>query len=138
MKGYHYTSWENWQQIKREGLKPYDLENTAARNNVPENQVEKGTKAIWTWAERLQGHSEFGQIIWTIARRDTEKVVRLSYDYDRSDIYNSETRTHDLSFSTDYNRVSYHEGAPAHLVTCTIPPDRITCERVFEIASTEP
>ena len=138
MIGYHYTSWENWQRIKREGLKPYDLENTAARNTKPENQVPRGTKAIWTWAERLKGRSEFGQVMWTTIVKDTDKVVRLSYDYGQSDIFNGETRLHYLSLSTDYGSNVYHKDAPAHLVTCHVPPDRIKCERVFEFSSTEP
>lgn len=138
MIGYHYTSWENWQQIKREGLKPYGLKSTIARHTVPE-----GTKGIWTWAKPLEGSSEFGQVVWTIIRRDCKKVVRLSYEYDKADVYpygqfKQWTWQHDLSCSTPYNETIYHKAAPAHVLVTPIPPDRITCERVFEIASTEP
>lgn len=135
MKGYHYTSWGNWERIRKEGLRPQPVH--------PRWNTRPGTKAVWTWTAPLKGRSEFGQIMWTLLNHDCEKVVRLSYEFDNSQCYGTNEGgidyiSHTLHFSTNNDKeIDYHRNAPSQMLLTTVPPEKITCEAVFEISSTE-
>lgn len=132
MKGYHYTSWENWQEIQRVGLIPYPIRNPSIRRQFP-----AGAEGIFTWTTRPTGIAHYGQAIWVMIHHHTLSVVLISYEFERHEEYGSEngghwTIKHDGELCTNYGKPwVYHKDEPAVLIKVPISPDRIALEAVY-------
>jgi hypothetical protein len=117
--GYHYTSWENWERIQREGLIPYTL------TTPPEVA---GERAVWVFAEPFYGEADQWQATYTMTRHRTLKAVRLRVRYPRKDELDYHIR-----HQGTVGGWAFHRDAPARLVGRRIPPCSITLDRVYEL-----
>jgi hypothetical protein len=135
MKGYHYTSWQNWQRIQEEGLKPYPIRNPAICPLFPE-----GTAGIFTWLQRAEGLTHHGQIMWIMMHHHTTRVVYLSYDFERFETFPGDGRwweiKHNGKLESSYGEPwVFHRDEPAVLIKVPILPERITVEAVYDFAA---
>jgi len=80
--GYHYTSYENWKKIKKEGFIPYVINKTELLNfNFKELPF-----GIWLWKRHLSKEAHTGVVLSQIANKNASKVVLLKVKYDKDDI----------------------------------------------------
>lgn len=80
MIGYHYTTWEAYQQIRETGLQLSPLEKRHEDNcrEVLEF-IEDG--CIWVYPEHMQGRELIGMVIYAAVRHDSHHLVCLEADY---------------------------------------------------------
>jgi len=123
--GYHYTSWENWLKIQKEGLKPYYLKNL-------QNYKIKG---IWIWPERLLGLSHVGSLLYHVSSKRTLKIVLLRVQYNPHDYcyVDSESCIVETKHNGQIGDWSYHTGEIGVIVASPISPEKITLERVYDL-----
>ena len=141
MRGYHYTSWENWLRIQDEGLKPYPIKNPAIQNIMPVE--ERDTRGIFVFKKwKKQSVAHYGQLMWAMMHRHALNIVLLSMEYERRECYHwgspmgtPYTFTHGGHLATSYGEPwHYHVEEPAELLLYPIPPERITLEAVYDFA----
>jgi hypothetical protein len=139
MTGYHYTSWENWETIRERGLVPQLI-------TKPEivQEIGAGVKATWTWTRRQKGLAHQGQILFTMMKWRTTKIVLISYDYEQVETVQLEgcpiRVRHDGSLigqrqdGTPSPGWVYHDREPGTLVTASISPDRLRLVNTYDFA----
>jgi hypothetical protein len=130
MKGYHYTSYENYLKIKEKGLKTYLIDKEELRKVFP-----GGVIGIWLWRKMMDNRENFGSIIFQVARKGTEKVVLLEVSYSkRSIISECIDVKHDGSINTyGSNNFVYHKGTPSVIVVQDIPPEDIKLIKIWDL-----
>ena len=74
MFGYHFTSWEHWQKIKKEGLIPYELTNEQVYNQIGPYIDFERPKLIWLWREEPK--DEKGTTTTTSVSTETHSVTK--------------------------------------------------------------
>ena len=129
--GYHYTSWENWKQIRETGLHLYMLE----RPEFPEEYRQQ--MGIWVWQENVSGLSHCGQIIYHMAKKASTRIVKLQVLYREESIFRGKLgesfgRIRIGHRGTIQNLV-YHEDEPAWIIKEPIPADRIKLVCVYDL-----
>jgi hypothetical protein len=120
MTGYHYTSWDAWKHIQKEGLAPYPLDN---RPELEKYDV-RDTLGIWLWKNKLKGNSHIGLILWEVQDKKSLQIVLLKVqytDYLKTPRGQKITLRHHGSIG-DW---VFHEAEPARIVLDTIPPENI-------------
>lgn len=80
MIGYHYTTWEAYQQIKEDGLQLSPLEKRHEDKCRPAVEFVKAG-CIWVYSEFMQGYEQIGMILYVAFRHDSHRVVCLEVDY---------------------------------------------------------
>ncbi len=99
MIGYHYTSFERYKSIVRDGLQPYPIDKN--------KQVDPYTKdgAIWVFKNQFHGVELLGQLVFHIVSKGTTLLVCLEVTYQedvsleciyKRDTGDSLKMTHDL------------------------------------------
>ena len=75
MKGYHYTAWEHWERIQREGLYPQWI--------IEENirAVSRNTEGIWFYQSCLEGQELLGMLLSILGSKRCSCVCELEIDY---------------------------------------------------------
>lgn len=138
MRGYHYTSWENWQTIKETGLLPYEIRNPQIRKILPPEDL--SIKVVFTFKNWKRGEiAHYGQLLWAMMHRHNLHLVVLSYEYEKKDIYRWGspeyeiiTSYHDGELSTSYGEPwTFHRKEPMDLLLVPIPPEKITIEAEY-------
>lgn len=132
--GYHYTSVENWSKIRKEGLKPYEIDRPALRMifNRP-------IMGIWTWLRRQSGLSHVGSILYQIGDKGTNEVVLLTYEYNEDDKLSPDgqpDKVVELPHDGWIGNLQYHRGLEqerAVIVTKAIPKRKIDLLDTFNI-----
>lgn len=126
MIGYHYTSAENYEQIKVEGLIPYPLTNP----NLVDNPLIP-SRGIWVYCHPQPPLSHAGCIVWQAVRKKTDRVAYLRVAYSFLDRLSPEANQ-EASFwpgrllhTLSIEGVELHRGVPAHLLHRRISPDQI-------------
>jgi hypothetical protein len=133
--GYHYTSYDCWTKIKREGLLPYSLCKPEFRAVIGSER----TIGIWIWQERFSGVSHTGSIIWQIGDKNTAKVVLLKVRYNDADVLRGKMDGREgkvqISHTGNINRFYHHTGIEtAYIVTKGIPPECIKLIGKYDLA----
>jgi hypothetical protein len=135
MIGYHYTSFDNWLQIQKEGLIPYEIHKQELEKYFPHRKL----MGIWVWTGRFYGEPHAGSVIYQVAYRATPHVVLLSVGYDEKDILKyhwPDGRWGDVRISHDghVEKWIYHTGVEESvLVTKPIPPKKIHLVREYDL-----
>jgi hypothetical protein len=80
MIGYHYTTAEAWETIKRDGLKPYPLQQPRITEFL---DIDQG---IWCWPEPQTGLTGLGQALWAMTKHRTSSLVVIRARFKESDI----------------------------------------------------
>lgn len=80
MIGYHYTTWEAYQKIKKGGLQLSPLED---RHRETCWEVVEFVKdgCIWVYPEFMQGYELIGMIFYVAFRHNSHRTVCLKVDY---------------------------------------------------------
>ena len=112
---YHFTSLENWENIKKEGyLRCYPTGSLDKKGSLP-------TKGIWLWENKLSGDSLVGAILYQMNSKRTPRAVELKVKTDKSNIilFNSKFKIINYVFSlgefeiqTDVQPFIYSEDIP--------------------------
>lgn len=134
--GYHYTSWENWQSIQKEGLQPYQMRQAdlirLARMYLSEDAVRQ-LYSIWVWLDRLMGVAHTGAILFQLATKNTHRVVLLRVTYKKEDVLRLGGQRVVACHEGFIEAWHYHSGDQAVLVTTPIPPEDIQLLRVYDV-----
>lgn len=135
MIGYHYTSYDNWLQIQKEGMFPYRIRKPEIQHYFPKKKI----MGIWIWRERFHGIPHAGSVLYQVAYRATPHVVLLSVEYEPNDILKyqwPDGRWGDVCINHDghIEKWIYHTGKEESvLVTVPIPPSKIHLVRDYDI-----
>ncbi|MFA5695880.1 MAG: hypothetical protein WC917_00240 [Bacilli bacterium] len=129
MKGYHYTSYENWQKIQKQGLIPYLIKHPDIMNYIPDPIY-----GIFTWTKDHREEAHIGNILFQKASKNSNRIVKLCFTYNEKDILyykgamvklyhygeiTGSTGGHENSSS------SYHTGQQAFIITRPVEPRNI-------------
>lgn len=80
MIGYHYTTWEAYQQIQETGLQLSILEERHEDNCREVLEFIEGG-CIWVYPEHMQGRELIGMVVYAAIRHDSHHLVCLEADY---------------------------------------------------------
>ena len=132
MIGWHYTSLENWERIRREGLRPYRI----TKPTLLQWYHDATVQGVWVWNERQTGVSHAGSILWQVAGKAVQKVVMLRVTYNGDNIVGpgdgNRLLLHHDGVIGDF---PYHDGTQdAYIVGVAIPPDDIELVEVYDLA----
>lgn len=129
MIGYHYTSFENWQRIRHEGLRPYVLRKDIVSDGVP---------GIWLFLNQQYDESHAGCIFFQIKTKRTFHVVELQVNYRQSwcrrNGWNDFEILHEGMITDDRGGLIgyYHKDARATIAWQPIPPECIQLVGEYE------
>ncbi len=129
MKGYHYTSFEAWERIKREGLIPQPL-------HKPElsRYFRKIINGIWIWKKRMFGGAHIGSILFQVATKQTLKVVCLEVSYNPQYILKYKGKYIILYHNGLMGDWYYHSGKQTSIIiTNPIPPSKIKLVKIYDL-----
>lgn len=126
MIGFHYTSFDNWLNIQKNGMKPYPIRNV----DFTEFFGVKRKKGIWVWEEPQEGLAHFGSVIYQVSSKASLKIVRLAleYDFDRDVLKSpwSDEQSFLLSHTGNIGNLDYHDGTQkARLLVNPVPTEKI-------------
>ena len=111
MIGYHYTSYENWKGIKRDGMIiPYPVEDL-------KNTIIGMRNGIWLWKNKPKGKNHVGLIIDRVAKKNTTKVVVLECEFDSNDILRNGNKLIEMRHRGDIGNFVYHKRFPSYIIT---------------------
>lgn len=77
-KGYHFTSYDNWVKIKKEGLKAYLINDHLALTEI----FPGGIKGIWLWKKCPKTLERLYWAIFQFSKKKTPEIVLLEVEYD--------------------------------------------------------
>lgn len=122
--GYHYTSKKNWNSIRRHGLVPYQMD-----GHIKSAVGMQDLAGVWLWINNPKGRSHFGNVLYHMAKKNVEEVVKLRVTYDFEDTLTPHPETGKkrllLSHRGAVENYVYHENEAAAIVLRTIPPSDI-------------
>ena len=134
MIGYHYTSAENYKEIKTEGLIPYWI-----KKKDLELWFAEGIHGIWLWKNNLSDADHLGSILWQLMTKASTNIVKLSVEYKEADLYVKYGCPVEIEHDGRLGVWDYHDRVLAVIIGKPISPDRITlvgeydlCQRVAE------
>ncbi len=80
MIGFHFTTFEFWQVIQNEGLKPsLNLKDHPGLEAIQKYMKDGG---IWLYERYLTGHELFGMLIYVAVNHGSDRIVRLAVEYE--------------------------------------------------------
>ena len=130
MKGYHYTTFENYQGIQEHGLLPSLLTNEDILEATSE------TVCSWLFQNPQEEVALFGILVERFAEQDQSWIiVELEVDFLIADCLKA---LHEDDFLLFKHRGScgpwvYHEDEPIIIVSKVIPACQITLRRSFDL-----
>lgn len=130
MIGYHYTSAENYEKIKAEGLLPYWI-----RKKDLEAYFENGIHGIWLWKNNLSGTDHLGSVLWQLMTKASTNIVKLRVEYEEEDQYMWHGYIVEIEHDGRLGVWNYHDRVPAVVIGKPIPPDRITLVAEYDLCA---
>jgi hypothetical protein len=133
MIGYHITSIEHWEGIRRSGkLIPYRVYEHETK--LVGLGFEAPVMAIWLWMNRLDEMSEMANVMWHVTRKKTKCVVVLevTYDHETDAIRNGNwlSLNHHIAYADD---ALFYESSKGILLWKEIPLSRIRLVREYNL-----
>jgi len=128
MIGYHYTSAENYEKIKIEGLTPYWI-----KKKDLELWFADGIHGIWLWKNDLSGTDHLGSILWQLMTKASTNIVKLSVEYGDADRYIRYGEPVEIEHDGRLGVWDYHDRVPAVIVGRPIPSDRIALVAEYDL-----
>lgn len=112
LKGYHYTSKENWEKIQKDGkMKPQKVEDESVTRYFP-----SGVNGVWLWDHNPKGESHAGTILGVVGRRGTTEVVKLEVDYKQEDKLTYGIQQIKLDHIGNIGNWQYHRGGDSAVI----------------------
>lgn len=129
MRGYHYTSQENYKKIRMEGLLPSPI------NNKDVLVVCRGTEGSWLFQNRQKEEALFGQLIDLLAKTQSWKFVELGIDFEITDCLKALQvgNTLLLKHKGSCGSWIYHKDEPIIIISKVIPVCQIELLQVFNL-----
>lgn len=130
MKGYHYTSYDNWENIQEKGLVPELIINEDVQKESSE------TVGSWMFQNRQQGAALFGMLMDRFAAQNQLwEYAELEIDFVTADCLKALDAEDTLIFKHlgACGSWVYHKGEPIIVVSKLIPACQITLLRVFDL-----
>lgn len=109
MTGYHYTSYKNWLEIKKQGLVPYLIDLKDHRVPV--------IKGVWLWTQNPIGISHLGNIIRQLAFKSETRIVKLQVNYNYEKRYRLNFQEIKLTHQGIIEKFQYHIDDPSIIIT---------------------
>ena len=132
MIGWHYTSYDNWLNIRINGLKTYHIDKENLRK-----YYYNGVKGIWVWVKPQMDIGHAGCIILQAANKASTKIVLLEVNY-----FPSSRLTHNgslllLNHDGNINNLIFHDGSEkAVIVQKKIKPKKIKLLEIYDLTKT--
>jgi len=139
VKGYHYTSWENWLKIDVDGLRPYDLRKQEILDALKQHgRPMVPLYGIFMWVRAHTGRVLFGDLMFHGVGKGTDRIVEIEITYDPSERVSFAGRTVDVFHSMNTNPRDpdyryWHDQEPAHILRDPVPRGRLRLLRVFDL-----
>lgn len=128
MIGYHYTSKEHWEEIKKEGLKP-----SLIRHIELQDMFRKQIFGIWVWSKKQDIVSHFGNLIRVLSVHNSSNITLLSVQYEEKDVLKFGKRIIVPTHIGEIGSFIYHKDEPAHILTDTVPMSRIQLVKHYDL-----
>lgn len=130
--GWHYTTWEEWQTIKRQGLIPYRIKNREVTRHFTEPVY-----AIWLWHYWQTDEQELGTLLNQLHNKQSTRLVKLLCSFDDKNDLTKAGRplqvTHDGHLGDWRYHDSYDPSTTSHLVTKPIEPSELVLTKTFDL-----
>ncbi len=127
--GYHYTSLENWNRIKNEGIQLYEISKPCFEKDLGFSSIQ----GIWVWRNNPQGMSHVGSIIYQISKKGCYEVVKLRLTFPVKDVFRVTHGKVILYHKGELEALTYHDREEAEIVIEPIQPKRIELMAVYDI-----
>lgn len=140
LKGYHYTSLENWESIQKGGfIVPQPIKHPNLAKLVELDSFD----GFWVYKSQQQGLSLRGLIQWNILYKFTRNVLELEIKYIEEECIKNGyilNLYHTLSnrCQGETEDFFFHKDEPATIITQEINLSRIKVIRIFNYESVEP
>lgn len=131
MIGYHYTSSENYEKIKSEGLSLYWI-----KKKDLELWFNNGIHGIWLWKNDLSGTNHLGSILWQLMTKGSTNIVKLRVEYEEADQYVKYGYPVEIEHDGRLGVWNYHDRVPAVILGRPIPPGRIKLAAKYDLLQT--
>lgn len=136
MTGYHFTSWRNWESIKKNGLKPYPINKTELLEYFDTMPI-----GIWVWEYPPVNESELGSVIFQLASKGQTKIVKLAIEYENDDLLYADIDGwpkkihlyHDGELSFEGPGWTYHKGQEAVIIIKPVPLQNIKLLKTYNL-----
>jgi hypothetical protein len=128
MIGYHYTSAENYEKIRTEGLAPYWI-----KKKDLEAYFEGGIHGIWLWKNDLSGNDHLGSVLWQLMTKASTNIVKLRVEYEEADQYVKHGSPVEILHGGRLGVWHYHDRVPAVVIGKPIPPERIAVIAKYDL-----
>jgi hypothetical protein len=131
MIGYHYTSFDCWKQIQKEGLQPYIIDRPCLREHTGVEWV----RAVWIWTEKMEGIAHVGSVIYQMSHKGATEAVLLEVEYKEQYCLGSvDGHKILLNHNGTLEKLIYHDGTQeAVLVGRAISSDKIKLLRHYNL-----
>jgi hypothetical protein len=130
MIGYHYTSSENYEKIRNEGLAPYWI-----RKKDLELWFSEGIHGIWLWKNDLTDTDHLGSILWQLMTKASTNIVKLRVEYEEVDQYVQYGYPVEILHDGKLGVWDYHHRVPAVILGKPVPPARIAMVAKYDLCA---
>lgn len=129
--GYHYTTHSHLKGIQASGLVPYEIP-SHIKSAMAAQGITNPPLGVWLWQKDPRGKSHFGNVLFQMAKKGEDVVVKLAVEYDDKDVLRAPTgKNMSLAHNGYIEKWVYHRDEPAVVVKKTISPDRIRVVGVY-------
>ena len=125
---YHYTSAENYEKIKVEGLIPYWIKKADLEPFFPE-----GIYGIWLWRKNLSGQEHTGSVLWQLMTKASTNVVKLEVEGEEENLYQLYGTNITIQHDGRLGRWYYHDAVSAVVMPKPIPPSNIKLVGAYDL-----
>jgi len=134
MIGYHYTSYQCWKHIKKNGLYTYPIKKRGFIKDFGTDEL----IGIWLWQHELKGLAHTGNILYQAAMKSTTEIVYLKVEYYKPDTYKPLGLLPGQEFKIIHDghigNLKYHTGKEKAVINqFPIPIERIKLIKIYNL-----
>jgi len=130
---WHYTTWNNWEKIKCQGLKRYYINKPLYQDVLRSLGYKQPVNGIWLWPNKLQGLAHTGSVYFQASTKDCPVVVLLKVKYKPSDILLEGRDIFTIRHNGEMGNLKYHDRVPALISFQDIPASRIKLAGAYDL-----
>ena len=136
--GYHYTSLDNWEKIKTEGLVPQLMSQYVPQAPWREELFKElhPLYGVWVWASRSEKHSHIGNILFQSRTKGAKDIAHLRVSFPSwpdPDVLTFDDKILVIGHTGLMGDWKYHEGEVGFIITKPIPTSRIELLDVYNL-----
>lgn len=133
MIGYHYTTLEHWEAIQKVGLKPSLVQKLEIEEELRRAKGPTQLFGVWIWKDEQKGLAHLGSVMRVLAVHNSPQVVVLAVNFNDEDIVRIGYKRLIIPHDGEIGNFHYHTHEEAFLLKDTIPPERITLVRSYNL-----